>query len=82
MLTGRAEPPNFRPPNLKYFLRTSLYKINKADTCECIHYNYHLFTETEGNSVVCGPETAVVSRRATTGGPGPQNTLLSRGLSK
>ena len=22
--------------------------------------NYHLFTETEGNSVFCGPETAVV----------------------
>jgi hypothetical protein len=22
---------------------------------------YHLFTETEGNSVVCGPETAVVA---------------------
>ena len=25
-------------------------------------YNYHLFTETEGNSVFCGPETAVVAR--------------------
>ena len=23
--------------------------------------NYHLFTETEGNSVFCGPETAVVN---------------------
>jgi hypothetical protein len=25
-------------------------------------YNYHLFTETEGKSVFCGPETAVVAR--------------------
>jgi hypothetical protein len=25
-------------------------------------YNYHLFTETEGNRVFCGPETAVVAR--------------------
>jgi hypothetical protein len=31
-------------------------------------YNYHLFTETEGNSVFCGPETEV---------EGPQNTLRS-----
>jgi hypothetical protein len=31
---------------------------------------YHLFTETEGNSVFCGPSTAVVQQ------------LLSRGLSK
>ena len=23
---------------------------------------YHLFTETEGNSVFCGPETAIVAR--------------------
>jgi hypothetical protein len=38
-------------------------------------YIYHLLTETEGNSVFCGPETAVVVE-------GPQNTLLSRGLSK
>jgi hypothetical protein len=38
-------------------------------------YNiYHLFTETEGNSVFCGPETTAVE--------GPQNILLSRGLSK
>jgi hypothetical protein len=40
-------------------------------------YNYHLFTETEGNSVFCGPETT-----ATTAAEGPQNTLLYRGLSK
>ena len=33
--------------------------------------NYHLFSETEGNSV--SRETAV---------EGPQNTLLSRGLNK
>jgi hypothetical protein len=25
-------------------------------------YNYHLFTETEGNSVFCGRETAVVAQ--------------------
>jgi hypothetical protein len=25
-------------------------------------YNYHLFTETEGSSVFCGPETVDVSR--------------------
>jgi hypothetical protein len=39
-------------------------------------YIYHLiiFTETEGNSVFCVPETAVVEGR--------QNTLLSQGLSK
>ena len=24
--------------------------------------NYHLFTETKGNSVFCGPETAVVAQ--------------------
>ena len=43
-------------------------------------YNiYHLFTETEGNSVFCGPETAVAEAkpRATTAVEGPQNTLLS-----
>jgi hypothetical protein len=28
----------------------------------CILDNYHLFTETEGNSVFCGPETVDVSR--------------------
>ena len=40
-------------------------------------YNiYHLFTETEGNSVFCGPETATMAVE------GPQNILLSRGLSK
>ena len=35
-----------------YFLHKPRQKID----------NYHLFTETEGNSVFCGPETAVVSR--------------------
>jgi hypothetical protein len=40
---------------------------------------YHLFTETKGNSVFCGPETVGVSRGEA---KGPQNTLLSRGLSK
>jgi hypothetical protein len=39
-------------------------------------YSYHLFTETEGNSVFCRPETAVV---ASVEGP---YTLLSRGLRK
>jgi hypothetical protein len=35
---------------------------------------YHLFTETEGNSVFCGPETAVGGRGATkhTAFPGSQ----------
>ena len=49
------------------------------------YYNYHLFTETEGNSVFCGPETAVAPEakpRATTAVEVAQNTLLSRGLSK
>ena len=35
---------------------------------------YDLFTETERNSVFCGPETAIVE--------GSQNMLFSRGLSK
>ncbi len=38
---------------------------------------YHLLTETEGNSVFCGNidgQTSTVE--------GPQNTLLSRGLSQ
>jgi hypothetical protein len=46
---------------------------------------YHLFTETEGNSVFCGPETVDVSRGEAEGNmtvEGSQNTLLSRGLSK
>ncbi len=47
--------------------------------------NYHLLTETEGNSVFCGPETVDVSRGEAEGnidGRGSQNTLLSRGLSQ
>ena len=32
--------------------------------------NYHLFTETEGNSVFCGPETAVVARGEAEGSNG------------
>ncbi len=40
-------------------------------------YIYHLLTETEGNSVFCGPET--VGRSSV---EGPQNTLLSRGVSQ
>ena len=39
---------------------------------------YHLFTETEGNSEFCGPETAVEQRAVA----GPQNSLFSQGLSK
>jgi hypothetical protein len=38
-----------------------------------IHFdtsNYHLFTETEGNSVFCGPETAVVARGEAEGNNG------------
>ena len=37
---------------------------------------YHLFTETEGNSVFCGPETAVVARGEAEGNNG------SRGATK
>jgi hypothetical protein len=33
-------------------------------------YIYHLFTETEGNSVFCGPETAVVARGEAEGNNG------------
>ena len=47
---------------------------------------YHLFTETEGNSEFCGPETTVVARSEAEGNNersrGAQNSLLSRGLSK
>jgi hypothetical protein len=32
--------------------------------------NYHLFTETEGNSVFCWPETAVVARGEAEGNNG------------
>jgi hypothetical protein len=32
-------------------------------------YNYNLFTETEGNSVFCGPETAVGGATKHTGCP-------------
>jgi hypothetical protein len=35
-----------------------------------IQNNYHLFTETEGNSVFCGPETAVVTRGEAEGNNG------------
>ena len=37
-------------------------------------YNYHLFTETKGNSEFCGPETAVVARSEAEG-----NNERSRG---
>jgi hypothetical protein len=46
-----------------------LCKLTKCKKClysiiinQAKLYNYHLFTETEGNSVFCGPETAVVAR--------------------
>jgi hypothetical protein len=32
--------------------------------------NYHLFTETEGNSVFCGPEIAVVAKGEAEGNNG------------
>ena len=38
-----------------------------------------LLTETKGNSMFCGPETVDVSRGKA---EGPQNILLSRGLSQ
>jgi hypothetical protein len=40
---------------MKVIIYMKQRKIIKVD-------NYHLFTETEGNSVFCGPETVDVSR--------------------
>ena len=49
---------------------TQLNCATHQNKCNVVLYNnYHLFTETEGNSVFCGPETT-------------QNTLLSQLLSK
>ncbi len=47
--------------------------------------NYHLLTETEGNSVFCGPETVDVSRGEAEGnidGRGSTKHTVSRGLSQ
>jgi hypothetical protein len=45
---------------------------------------YHLFTETEGNSLVCGPETAVVARGEAEGNNGgreaAKHTVFPRSL--
>ena len=45
-----------------------------------------IFTETEGNSVFCGPETAVVARGEAGGNNGGRGAtkhgIASRGLSK
>ena len=44
--------------------------------------NYHLLTETEGNSVFCGPETVDVSRGEAEGNSvfcGPETVDVSRG---
>ena len=55
-----------------------IYKIGQALTRMLVSYsplrayNYHLFTETEGNSVFCGLETAVVARGETSGNNGGQ----------
>ena len=54
------------------------YTLN-IDLLFSLNISYHLFTETEGNSVFCGPETVDVE---TSKVEGPQNTLLSRGLSR
>ena len=40
------------------------------DMLQMEYMNYHLFTETEGNSVFCGPETAVVARGEAEGNNG------------
>ena len=48
-------------------------------------YIYHLLTETEGNSVFCGPETVDVSRgeaEGNIGGRGSTKHTFSRGLSQ
>jgi hypothetical protein len=37
-----------------------------------VRNNYHLFAETEGNSVFCGPKTAVVARGEAEGNNGSQ----------
>jgi hypothetical protein len=63
----------YRSPNQN--LSLFLDKFNEILSIISKNNNYHLFTETEGNSVFCGPETAVT----TTAVEGPQNTLLSRG---
>ena len=39
--------------------------VNKSHVPSLPQNNLYLFTETEGNSVFCGPETAVVSRGKT-----------------
>jgi hypothetical protein len=69
-----------------------IWVFQKIEVTNYIEYSYtdyigiyHLFTETEGNSVFCGSETAVFARGedvGNNGGRGPQNTLFSRGLSK
>ena len=54
-------------------------KLTVHEFQNCDIYNYHSFTETEGNSVFCWSATAVddAKPRATTAVEGPQNTLLS-----
>jgi hypothetical protein len=42
--------------------------------CHSLLYNYHIFTETEGNSVFCGPETAVVAQGKAEGNNGGRGT--------
>jgi hypothetical protein len=53
--------------------------VNKSHIPSLPQNNLYLFTETEGNSVFCGPEIRLGQQRAV---EGPENTLLSRGLSK
>ena len=65
---------------LEYFhgSHTCLFKPFDAQTCVVnadLQWRsdvgiYHLFTETEGNSVFCGPETAVVARGEAEGNNG------------
>jgi hypothetical protein len=50
-----------------------IFNMTNPIVCLCtvsLWYIYHLFTETEGNSVFCGPETAVVARGEAEGNNG------------
>jgi hypothetical protein len=51
----------------RYIIDRHIRLITKSSTHT---NNYHLFTETEGNSVFCGPETAVVARGEAEGNNG------------
>ena len=66
---------------VEYTTQNNFTEVLQSLKFKCVSsgYNYHLLTETEGNSVFCGPETVDVETSTV---EGPQNTLLSRGLSQ